>query len=99
MQLPKLPKSNKKERKQYSDEGVLESLESILSGTVSEVKRNTNEGSHQAVDQVFVRESNSKSGELTPGEEFDLESIKHEAHEMTEMGHEFRQEILHAGKI
>jgi len=105
MNLLKL-KGSKKERKQYSEEGFLESLGSIATETVNQVKDNIDDGSHDAWNQLLLAENDKKAsehhnphgGDLNPGEEFDLSGVKEAAHEVTEMGRAMMSEIVHAGE-
>lgn len=105
MNLPKL-RSTKKEKKQYSEEGFFESLGSIATETVNQVKNNVDDGTHDVWNQLLLAENDKKasenhspqSGDLKPNEEFDLSGVKEAAHEVTEMGRAMMAEVVHAGE-
>ncbi len=99
MQLPKITPSKKKNH-QIVEDNPIEAIRSIGSGMKQTASEESKAAVNQAWEQILVKERNSSGrGELKAGEEFDLSQLKKESHEITEMGHEFRQEILHAGKI
>ena len=100
MQLPKLSPSKKK-TKQIIDDNPIEAIRSIGSGMKQTASDESRAAASQAWEQMLGIETKAreKAGELTAGQELDLDSLKHAAREVTEMGREFAQEIIHAGKI
>lgn len=99
MQLPNLT-NKKKTPKQITQENPIEAIRSIGSGMKQTASDESKAAVNEAWSQLLARETGkSNAGELHAGEEFDLSELKKEAHSLTEMGHEFRSEILHAGKI
>lgn len=101
MQFPKLIPGAKKKPTQYLDQNPIEALLSIGSDVKDSVKNDFGKASvDDARTQIFGTETKQEShgGDLEPGHEISLEKAKHEVHQLTEMGHEFAQEIIHAGK-
>jgi hypothetical protein len=102
MQLLKFG-STKKAPKKYTNQNFLESLASIGGGTFDSVKKDLIKpiGSDVAeqISGAPKKQEGSRGGDLSAGHELDLEQIKHGAEQITEMGREFAQEIIHAGKI
>lgn len=103
MLLPKI-KTAKKQPKQYINEGPIESLLTIPTEVKDSVVNNLGKSFvTDAWDQMFGLEpkkngSQSKSGELTAGQELDLANVKKEIHKITEQGQDYVREIVHAGK-
>jgi hypothetical protein len=100
-------RSNKKERKQYSEEGLIESLEGIATATIDSVKNDlVNDGSHEAWNELLLADAKGnesdghkpKGGDLEAGHELDLSGVKEKAHEVTEAGRQFISEVVHAGE-
>lgn len=101
MQIPNLIPSKKKSNKQITQDNPIEAIRSIGSGMRQTATEESKAAVQQAWEQLLgieISKSKEKSGELKPGEEFDLSAIKDKAHEVTEMGHEFAREIINAGK-
>lgn len=103
MQLTKL-KSGKKEPKQYVNQDPFEALLNLPSDIKKSAVNDLGKAAiTDAWDQMFgldsqKRQSNTKSGELTVGQELNLGEIKREVRRVTEQGEDFVREIVHAGK-
>jgi hypothetical protein len=102
MQFPKLNSGAKKKPAQYLDQNPIEALTTIGSDFIDSFKNDVGKASvKDAGEQILGTENpqkNSRGGDLEPGHEISLEQAKHEIHQLTEMGHEFSQEIVHAGR-
>lgn len=98
MQLLK-SKSVKKELKQFISENPFESIGGIGKGVIGALKEDlVKKGVYEAKDEIAgLKETHG--GDLSQGNELDLSEIKHAVHEITEMGHEYVREIVHAGRI
>lgn len=102
MQLPKLTSGNKKKSKQYVDQNPIEAIRSIGSEIKNSVKEDLGKAAvndaWQQLLGVEVQEKSSHAGDLEAGHEINLSEAKHEVHQLSEMGHEYAQEIVHAGR-
>jgi hypothetical protein len=102
MQLPKL-KTGSKKPKQYVNQNPIEAIVSIGSGIKDSVVDDLARGGvSEAWDELLLKgeakSAESAHGDLSEGHEIDLSEVKEKTHEITEMGHEFASEIIHAGK-
>ncbi len=101
MQLPNLIPTKKKSSKQITQENPIEAIRSIGSGVKQTAAQESKAAVSEAWEQLLgieISTSQEKSGELKPGEEFDLSALKDKTHEVTEMGREFTREVINAGK-
>ncbi len=100
MQLPNIVPSKKKTSKQITHENPIEAIRGIGSGVKQTASQESKAAVNDAWEQLLGLETRAreKAGELTAGQEIDLTNLKEKTHEITEMGHEFAQEVLHAGK-
>lgn len=102
MQLPKLISGNKKRAKQYADQNPIEAIRSIGSEIKDSVKQDLGKAvvndAWQQLLGVEIQQRDSHGGDLEAGHEVSFSEAKHEAHQLTEMGHEFAQEIIHSGR-
>ncbi len=104
MQLPKLKSSGKKEPKQYTDEGILESLDKIRADVVTSVKNDALKASaHDAWEQFLnpdAQKHYADGGEMHAGEEVDLDNLKKGEHAKphVEAGNDYHRDIVHASE-
>lgn len=105
MNIP-LPKSIKKEKKHFTNEGVLESLTGIATQTIDSVKKDVvDDGAHEAWNKLLLADKKdqeashgNRGGDMSAGHEIDLSGASEKVHTVTEAGHEFVREITHAGE-
>lgn len=107
MQLPSF-KSGSKKSKHIINQNPIEVLRSISDGVKESVVDDlAKETMNDLWNQLLGSEGSSSSshdshdthgGEMHAGEELTLGEIKEKMHQVTEMGHEYASEIIHAGK-
>ena len=96
------PKQQKKQSKQYVDQNPVESFRGIGSTAIKSLKNDFLEGSvHDAWDQMVnsARTGESQTGgELSAGEELNLETLEKQTLKITDQGREYVREIIHASE-
>lgn len=99
----------KQKPKSYTNQNPIEALTSIGTGVKDAVKDDLVKGAvNEAWDELLGinhdqatkghGESKASQGELLEGAELDLMSIQQETVQITEMGRDYAQEVIHAGK-
>ena len=96
-------------KKQYINQNPIEAITKVGSGVIDSFKTDLAKGAvNEAWDELLGlnhdhttkshEQHQSDQGELTEGTELDLTKITQETVHITEMGREYAQEVIHAGK-
>lgn len=99
----------KKKPNNYNNQNLIESLRSVGTGVVDSAKYDLAKGAvNEAWDELLGinhdqatkghEEVKVDQGELSEGAELDLTAISTETVQITEMGRQYAQEVIHAGK-
>ena len=91
-----------KQQKQYANQNPIEALESIVTGVKDSMVDDLGKKSAGEIkNELLGIESQPQSkehGDLSEGAELDLANISEQTVEITEMGRQYAQEVIHAGK-